>query len=155
MLREEVLAEEDQAWAELMEAIAAVPAERRVSEGVVPGWSTHDTVWHTAYWVGRAADVLDLACQGPPYPEEPEDESYYDGENALAFATGREMTWDEILDYFAAGRNRARDAMERCAESDLEWMSERSSEEIGHYREHESQIRAFAGISSRQQGAVS
>lgn len=144
MGREEILAEEDQAWADLMEAIAAVPADRRVTEGVVPGWSTHDMVWHTGYWVGRAAEVLDRASQGPPYPEEPEEGSYYDAENDRAFPTGRGMTWDEILDHFAAGRDRARDVMERCAESDLEWMSERFSEEIGHYREHASQIRAFA-----------
>jgi hypothetical protein len=150
--REETLAEEDQAWADLMEAMAAVPAERRDAEGVVPGWSTHDTVWHTAYWVGRAADVLDLATQGPPYPAEPDDESYYDEENAQVFATGRGMTWDEVLAYFTAGRGRARGAMERCAESDLEWMSERFSEEIGHFREHGSQIHAFA---AGQRGVVS
>ena len=143
MGREQILAEEDQAWADLREAMAAVPAERRDAEGVVPGWSTHDTVWHTAYWVGRAADVLDLATQGPPYPDEPDDESYYDEENAQVFATGRGMTWDEVLDHFAAGRDRARGAMGRCAESDLEWMSERLTEEIEHYREHASQIRAF------------
>jgi hypothetical protein len=138
-----------------MEAIAAVPVERRATEGVVPGWSTHDTVWHTAYWVGRAADVLELACQGPPYPEEPEEESYYDEENAKVFATGRGMTWDEVLAYFTAGRGRARGAVGRCDESDLEWMSERCSEEIEHFREHASQIRAFAGNSSDQQGATS
>lgn len=144
MEREEILAEEDQAWADLKEASAAVSAERRLIEGVVPGWSTHDTLWHVGYWVGRAAGVLELAAQGPPYPEEPEEESFYDGENVRAFATGRGMTWDEVLDHFAAGRDRARDAMGRCAESDLEWMSERFTEEIEHYREHASQIRAFA-----------
>jgi hypothetical protein len=148
MERAEVLAQEDRAWADLMEAVAAVPAERRITEGVVPGWSTHDVVWHTAYWVSRAADVLVLACQGPPYPDEPENESFYDGENDRAFATGRGMTWDEVQDYFASGRDRARGAMERCADSDLEWMSERCSEEIGHFREHASQIRAFAANSS-------
>lgn len=144
MGREEILADEDQAWADLMGAIEAVPAERRDIEGVVPGWSAHDTVWHTAYWAGQAAEVLELAAQGPPYPEEQDEESFYDSENDRAFAAGRAMRWDEILDYFEASRTRERDAMQRCAERDLEWLSERLTEEIEHYREHASQIRAFA-----------
>jgi hypothetical protein len=144
MGREEVLGQEDQAWADLMEVSTAVPAERRLIEGVVPGWSAHDTLWHVGYWVGRAAGALELAAQGPPYPDEPDDESYYDEENAQVFATGRGMTWDEVLDHFATGRNLARDAVRRCEDRDLEWLSERLTEEIDHYREHASQIRAFA-----------
>jgi hypothetical protein len=139
----EVLAGEEQAWNELMEAISAVPAEHRNTEGVVPGWSTHDTVWHVGYWVGRVVDVLERAAQGPPYPEEPEEDSYYDAENDRAFARGRDMTWDEILEYHATSRSRAREVIEGCEDRDVEWLCARFQEEIDHYREHASQIRAF------------
>lgn len=137
------LASEDQGWTDLMEAIEAVPEERRGEEGAVPGWSPQDVVWHVAYWVGRAADVLELAGQGPPYPDEPDDPAYYDAENAVVRTEGLAMTWDEILEYLASGRGRARREIERCLERDREWIHERYAEEVEHYREHAGQLRAF------------
>ncbi len=140
----EVLDLEGEAWTELMAAVEAVPAERRAVDGVVPGWSTHDVLWHVAYWVGRAADVLDRALHGPPYPEEPEDDAYYDEQNAAAVSTGRAMTWDEIAAHLARSRERFRSALETCDSVTCGWISERSMEEIEHYRVHAAQIRAFS-----------
>ena len=59
MDRAEMLEREDEAWGRSAETISAVPAERRDVEGVVPGWTVHDLVWHVGYWAGYAADVIE------------------------------------------------------------------------------------------------
>ena len=146
MDRQESLGDEERAYLQLIEAAEGVTDDRRTAEGVVPGWSTHDVLWHTAYWVGRAADVMQRAAGGPPYPEEPEDGAYYDSENDRAFLVGREMRWEEIVDHLTTSRTRARDTVQRCEARDLEWLCERLSEESEHYREHAAQIRAFVGL---------
>lgn len=144
MTREETLAEEEGAWIALQDALAAVPAEQRTTEGIVPGWSTHDTVWHLGYWSERSASILESAAEGPPYPKEPEDGSYYDAENDRVFATGRELDWEEITARMTKGRARGRDAIATCGENDLPWLIDRITEEIAHYREHAEQVSTWA-----------
>jgi hypothetical protein len=135
---------ENQRFQELMGAIDMVPADRREERGVVPDWSTHDVLWHVAYWVGRAADVLDQARQGPPFPEEPEEDSYYDEQNAAAVAPGRAMSWEQVVEHFERSRERLRSALESCDEATCEWITERSMEEVEHYHVHTAQVRDFA-----------
>lgn len=141
MERAEVLADEDQAWADLMEAIAAVPADRRVTEGVVPGWSTHDVLWHTAYWVRPGADALELIRRGQP---EPANEEPAEAENAAIAEDGRKLSWDEVMGTFDRNRASARESLEAfdgdVPESALPFFVDYTTD---HYREHESQIRAF------------
>ena len=59
MDREEMLRREEDAWRRFAETVRAVPADRRDVEGVVPGWTVHDLVWHVGYWAGYAADVIE------------------------------------------------------------------------------------------------
>ncbi len=54
MDRDELLQREARAWDALEAAVARVPDDRRAEEGVVPGWSTKDLVWHCGYWAGWA-----------------------------------------------------------------------------------------------------
>jgi hypothetical protein len=49
MNTEELLEREDQAWLAFVDAFAAVPEDQRDQQGVVPGWSTQDLVWHCGY----------------------------------------------------------------------------------------------------------
>ncbi|MEX0755442.1 MAG: DinB family protein [Actinomycetota bacterium] len=153
MEREEALSLEDRAWDDLIHAIDAVPAERRRVEGVVPGWSMHDVVWHIAYWVGPGADAVELIRQGRP---EPDDEEATVAENAAIAETGRAMTWDEVIGHLERNRSRAREALGAfegvLPERAVEFFSDYTVE---HYQEHESQIRAFAGISSGRPDVVS
>ena len=68
MNREALLEREANAWLDLQAAFGAVPPDRREVEGVVPGWSTHDLLWHCAYWAADAGDSLDRLRRGDPSP---------------------------------------------------------------------------------------
>lgn len=143
--REEVLASEDQAWVDLTAAVVAISAERRNAEGVVPGWSTHDIVWHVAYWVGPVAPAMELIRHAR---SDPQDEDASEAENATIAEAGRAMTWDEVMAHAEHNRVSARKALEAfdgvVPERAIEFFSDYT---IEHYREHEAQIRAFAGFS--------
>ncbi len=143
MEREALLSREERAWSDLVEAIAAVAATRREVEGVVPGWSVHDLVWHTAYWADWATDALERIRAGRPERPEPDDEEAWEAE---IVATGRAMSWDQAMGDLDRNRLRAREALEAFEGSPpadaLEWFTD---DTIDHYREHASQVRTFTG----------
>jgi hypothetical protein len=108
MSREELLKREDEAWSELVATIVAVPSDRLDVEGVVPGWSIHDLVWHCAYWAAYASDRLERSHGGELEPEEREGE---DAGEAEILTTGRGMEWDEVMLKLEQNRERARAAI--------------------------------------------
>jgi uncharacterized protein (TIGR03083 family) len=135
---EELLQREETAWARLADALAAVPPERREVEGVVPGWSVHDVAWHCVYWAGDAGEVLERILGGDP---DPPDTDVPDEE---ILATGRAMTWDEMLHRAEAGRERVRAAFAAFADLPPKALELFADETFDHYEEHEAQIRAFS-----------
>ena len=144
MDREELLKREDEAWHELVDALAAMPVSRRDIEGVVPGWSTHDLVWHCAYWAAYTSDVLDTLHRGEPEPAEAEDRDALDAE---ILATGREMNWDDAYLRLEQGRERARaslSAFDELPELAVEWFED---DTLKHYEEHAAEIREFSAAS--------
>ena len=64
MDREALLGREDEAWAAFSKAFTDVPEDRRDVEGVVPGWSVKDLVWHCGYWADYVGDVLERISAG-------------------------------------------------------------------------------------------
>ena len=62
--REELLRLEDRAWREFVAEVGRVPESKRSDEGVVPGWSTVDLVYHTGMWAGVAAHKLQEFIDG-------------------------------------------------------------------------------------------
>ncbi|MEX0834060.1 MAG: maleylpyruvate isomerase N-terminal domain-containing protein [Actinomycetota bacterium] len=148
MDKDAALQEELEAGTSLTQTIQGMPPDRRSVEGVVPGWSVHDTLWHVAYWVNHAADIIEAARPGEPFPEEQEEGEYYDAKNAEAFPHGRTLGWDDVVAHFAQGRQRARQALAGCDEENTDAAAERAMEEVEHYREHDAQIRAF--LASRE-----
>jgi hypothetical protein len=135
---EELLQREETAWAGLADALAAVPPERREVEGVVPGWSVHDVAWHCVYWAGDAGEMLERIHAGDP---DPSGSDVPDGE---VLATGRAMTWDEMLRHAEAGRRRVRAAFSSFADPPPKALELFGGETFDHYEEHEAQIRAFS-----------
>jgi hypothetical protein len=140
MDRNGMLQRELESWNGFLQAIDATPPDRRTVEGVVPGWSTHDLVWHCAYWTGWAGDVLERAIRGEPEPKEPEDEAAWDAE---ILAEGRAMGWDEAIRRAEENRVRARTAFaafDEPPELAVQWFTD---DTFDHYEEHAEQIRAF------------
>jgi hypothetical protein len=137
MSTEELLRREETAWARLADALAAVPAERREVEGVVPGWSAHDVAWHCVYWAGDAGEVLERILVGEPDPPDP------DVPDEEILATGRAMAWDEVLRRADQGRERVRAAFSAFADPPPKAVELFGDETFDHYEEHEAQIRAF------------
>ena len=138
---EELLAEEDEAWGEFVDAFDAISEDARDAEGVVPGWSTKDLVWHCGYWAGYVAGVLEKIGRG----ESTEDSQDWDAFNAMVLEDGRAMTWDEIIVRSEQNRVRAREALQALSTLTEEAVTEFAGETYEHYNEHAAEIRAFMG----------
>ena len=139
MDREEMLAREDESWRGFADTVGAVPADRRGVEGVVPGWSAHDVVWHVGYWAGYAADVIERDRAGEAELE-PAGSQLDDAE---VLATGRGMRWDEVVRYAERSHDRVRAAFSSSPDPGdvaTRWFRE---DTFDHYDEHAAEIRAF------------
>lgn len=136
---EELLQREDAAWSAFVDAFGAVPDDRRSEDGVVPGWSVHDLVWHCGFWTSYAAEVLHKIARGEPN-EDPQDWNALD---ANVLEDGRAMSWDEVIVRSEENRVRCREALEALPTLTVEAIEEFTGETFEHYEEHATQIRAF------------
>ena len=136
---DELLQKEDAAWSAFVDAFGAVPEDRRSDEGVVPGWSVHDLVWHCGFWAGYVADVLHKISRG----EQTEDSQDWDAFNAAVVQDGRGMSWDEIIVRSEQNRVQCREALEALPTLTDEAVEEFTGETFEHYEEHAAEIRAF------------
>lgn len=137
---EDLLQREDQAWSAFVDAFAAVPDDRRDDEGVVPGWSTKDLVWHCGYWAGWVGDALEKIGRG----ETLEDQNW-DAMNDAVIVEGRGMAWDEVIVQSEHNRERARAALRALPSITDAALEEFTGETFEHYEEHAAEIRAFTG----------
>jgi hypothetical protein len=139
MNREEMLGREEEAWRRFAETVRSVPADRRDVEGVVPGWTVHDLVWHVGYWAGYAADVIERDRAGEAELEPADSEL----EEAEILATGRGMSWDEVVAGAEQAHDRVRAAFSAShdpGETAVGWFRD---DTFDHYDEHTAEIRAF------------
>jgi hypothetical protein len=143
MNREELLQREADAWIALEAAFTRVPADRRVEEGVVPGWSVQDLVWHCAKWAEYTGGNLEAMAAGT-YVDEDHDDAYWDAMNADIAAQSKSLTWDEVVDGAAEMRARARAAMGALSDLTDAAAEDFSGETFEHYEEHTTEIAAFA-----------
>ena len=137
MDHEELLSRELASWAAFESAFGKVSPDRLEAEGVVPGWSVKDLVWHCAYWANVTGDVLERIRGGDPDPDDRADPE------AEILAQGRGLSWDEVVARAEQGRQRARTALsafDDIPERAATWFVEDTAE---HYEEHQAQIRAF------------
>ena len=140
MNTEELLQREDQAWLAFVDAFAAVPEDQRDQQGVVPGWSTQDLVWHCGYWAGYVGDALERIARGESLPDQD-----WDAVNDKVIEDGRGMPWDEIIVQSEHNRERARAALSALPTVTPEALEEFTGETFEHYEEHAAEIRAFTG----------
>ena len=136
---EELLQREDEAWSAFVDAFSAVPEDRRDVEGVVPGWSVHDMVWHCGYWAGFVVDILTKIARG----ESTDDDQDWDGINDTVVQEGRAMSWDEIVVASERNQTAVREALSALPTLTDEAVAEFGGETYEHYEEHTAEVRAF------------
>ena len=142
--REELAQKESDAWDAFLGVVATVPDDRRVSEGVVPGWSVKDLVWHCAEWTRFAGEHFEQMKEGTFVdPFAGVDDAHWDAVSQTMVDEARTMTWEEILACAEVRRTRARAVWESLPAIDdvaAHWLAE---ETFDHYDQHAEEIRAF------------
>jgi hypothetical protein len=137
MDRDSLLKREDDAWHAFASAYEAVPPERRTVEGVVPGWSTHDVVWHCVFWADYAGQMLERIRGGDPDPDD------FDGPETEILELGRALTWDDVIERAEQARSRVRTALtlfDGVPATAVEWFED---DTFDHYEEHGAEINVF------------
>jgi hypothetical protein len=145
MDRDALLGREDEAWDAFVSAFAGVPEDRRDVEGVVPGWSVKDLVWHCGYWADYVGDVLERISAGQPEPPDQD----WDALNRMVAEDGKGKPWDEVVVAAERGRDRAREALIAMTDVTDAAASEFTDETFDHYEEHTAEIAAFAAAGKR------
>jgi hypothetical protein len=140
---EELLEAEETAWAEFVAEVNRVPEHRRGEEGVVPGWSVNDLVFHNGKWAGVAAEKLGLIREtGSPGEEDPDE--VWRGKNDLWAAESKSMLYQEAMSRALADREAAREALQALPEVTEEAASWFKEETFDHYQEHTEEVSRFA-----------
>ena len=141
--RDELLKREEAAWAEFVAEVGRVPEHRRSDDGVVPGWSVNDLVFHNGKWAGVAAEKLGaLATSGSVGEEEPDE--VWEGKNELWAAESKSMIYQEAMARALEDRERARAALLALPDVTDEAASWFTEETFDHYQEHTEEISRFA-----------
>jgi hypothetical protein len=140
----EILDREDQAWAALATQVVRLSPAQRRTEGVVPGWSADDLVWHCARWaeftIERMAAMGDGAFADPFAAESDE---HWEAENQALAARSKAMSSEEIDAGAASIRTRIRETVASFGELGSEAESMLVEETSVHYDEHAAEIRRF------------
>jgi hypothetical protein len=139
--REELLQREQAAWADFVAEIGRVPAHRRSEEGVVPGWSVTDLVFHCGRWAAVATEHLEAMRTGVA-EEETDDPT--DTRNARWASESKSMIYEEAMARALADREGARAALEALPDVNDEAASWFTDETFDHYQEHTEEIGRFA-----------
>jgi hypothetical protein len=140
-----MLAREEEAWSALSREVDRLAPERRRTEGVVPGWSADDLVWHCAKWAEFAAERLAALDDGPfvdPFDSEPDE--HWDAESARFAEQSKSMDTGEIDAAAASIRQHVRGVWASLPDLGPEadtWFAE---ETFVHYDEHAAEVRRFA-----------
>jgi hypothetical protein len=142
MDKEGLLEREASAWATLEAAVARVPKDRLQEEGVVPGWSVQDLVWHCGRWAGWTVELFARIVDGT-YDPAWDDSVPWEQMNSDWAIDSKAMTWSEVHDGAEAARRSARGALASLAEPSEEAMKEFAQETFEHYEEHTAEIARF------------
>ena len=141
--REELLQREETAWAEFVAEVGRVPEHLRGNEGVVPGWSVNDLVFHNGKWAGVAAWKLTaIRTDGTAGEEDPDE--VWRGKNDLWAAESKSMLYQEAMSRALADREAAREALQALPEVTDEAASWFKEETFDHYQEHTEEVSRFA-----------
>lgn len=141
--KNELLKREEAAWAEFVAEVGRVPEHRRSDDGVVPGWSVNDLVFHNGRWAGVAAGKLGaIGASGSAGEEDPDE--VWQGKNSRWAEESKSMSYEDAMKAALADRARARAALNALPEVTDEASSWFTEETFDHYQEHTEEISRFA-----------
>src|SRR6266699_6464853 len=103
MDRETLFGREGEGGNARVKSFDRVTVDRREVEGVVPGWSVKDLVWHCGYWADYVGDLLERISAGQPEPPDQDWEAL----NRMVAEDGKGKPWDEVIVAAERGRDRA------------------------------------------------
>jgi hypothetical protein len=142
MDRDELLEREASSWGAFGAAVERIAPERREVDGVVPGWSVKDLLWHCAYWAGYCAETIEARTSGDLSDPWEHDDAYWDAENDRVAQESKAMSWDTVGSNAARMRERVRAALASTTDDvAMRWFAEETFE---HYDEHAADIARFA-----------
>jgi len=133
--KDETTRREQEAWAELEAAVAAVPEERLETPALDGGWSVKDVLWHIAYWWN---DFVRASADG--WSEDPGET---DDVNDREFRRSRALPYVEVRAMVDEAREGMLEVWSRVAEDDAEGVSWFVEETIDHYPDHLQPIRSL------------
>ena len=138
--REELLRNEDVAWRSFVSEVGRVPEHVRSVEGVVPGWSVNDLVYHVGKWAEVGGRKLELIKEGR---ETREDDDFEDS-NAVWAAESKSLSYEQAMSSALEARERARSVLSGFDQVDHEVESWFKEETTDHYLEHAQEVSRFA-----------
>jgi DinB family protein len=136
MTNEEILAQIDESWANLLAAIDSLPAGRLADTGVSGDWSTKDVLGHIAFWDRYSAAQAQRRLVGQPDPEnEPNWQTLNDQDHAA------KADWDAAR--IRTELDAAHTAILAAYRSLPALDPDHVKEDWQHYDEHAAEIRAW------------
>jgi hypothetical protein len=141
--RDELLKREEAAWAEFVAEVGRVPEHRRSEDGVVPGWSVNDLLFHCGRWAAVATVHLDAMRTGVAADMDGDDDPT-DTRNARWAEESKSMSFEDAMASALADREGARQALMALPAVDDVASSWFTEETYDHYQEHTEEISRFA-----------
>lgn len=151
--REDLLQREETSWARFVAEVGRVPDNLRSQDGVVPGWSVNDLVFHNGKWAGVAAEKLGAIRTSGSAGEEDPDEVWR-GKNDRWAEESKSLSFEDAMTAALADRERAREALIALPDVTDEAASWFTEETFDHYQEHTEEVSRFAdGLEPGTQGS--
>ncbi len=141
---DELLAENAKARAELLEAVDAIPAAKRL-EPSIDEWSVRDIIVNIAAWQDGWAHALELIAQGERPRVPGFEDNDIDAYNAMKQREAADESWEQSMARLRAARERHEAAVRGLRVVDPERYepgktAHRISNTAEHDREHIEQI---------------
>jgi hypothetical protein len=144
-IRDEYAAKEAASWEALLAQIGRLTPEQQAKEGVVPGWSTKDLLWHCAYWTNDVVQQLPALMDGSFVDPFEADDTLGDRMNADVAEESKALTSEEAMARSIDARRALLDAWAGLSEEPTpaaaDWYADES---FIHYDEHAIEISKFA-----------
>jgi hypothetical protein len=143
MKKDDLIRTEDEAWAELREAVEGLSPDRAVEDGYQPDWSVKDLLAHLACWMAEAAQALQQMRLGT-YQRVELDE---DEMNARFWEACRDLDLHDVWAQLHSARARLLEELDLLPEDRLDehaiaWFRDSGAD---HYREHLPRLREWLG----------